>query len=509
MPEPHTQSQAPETPRILRNWKVEEQLSAIRELAGAKKSDAFKRFFWVTMTRAECGGEVRFQASAKTADTPEDDGHRTYYLANIVMQGGGVLGLAHAGFVTGLELAGIRFAGIGGTSAGSILAMLMTAIRGKDITNTTYRDAAHLLDTIPMASFIDGPTPVRFLIKQALRRRNVLSPRHWPGLLAAGRQLVANRGLNSGAAFQHWLEETLRNYHMHTMGELDETLQHVHETLRCMPDHLDKILKANRDQLQEPGLISDSAINRPDMLLKIMATSVPTGVKFEFPSDLVYLAEDYQSVSPAMLVRASMSIPFFFHPIFFRTNPVNWSVPNRRFNENADGVENGKGFVERCLQDLVSDEKYRELADLEEIGFLDGGLFSNLPADAFQRSMPDIPTITVPLVRHERPSKITREKSLRGLVKHSLTTAAVIRLQRDRDAIIQRDKEQLGFNTLQDIGKKGGAANFIERSFPVKRQTIDTGQHNWLNFNMSDEEKADLFLIGLNRAREFLESFND
>ncbi len=43
--------------------------------------------------------------------------------------GGGLLGIAHVGFVYILEEAGMRFRGIGGTSAGAINAMLIAALR--------------------------------------------------------------------------------------------------------------------------------------------------------------------------------------------------------------------------------------------------------------------------------------------------------------------------------------------------------------------------------------------
>jgi len=46
---------------------------------------------------------------------------------DIVMEGGGVLGVALIGYLYTLEEAGIRFGSIGGTSAGSIAAMLLAA----------------------------------------------------------------------------------------------------------------------------------------------------------------------------------------------------------------------------------------------------------------------------------------------------------------------------------------------------------------------------------------------
>ena len=43
--------------------------------------------------------------------------------------GGGVLGIAHIGFIRMLELAGVRFLGVGGASAGAINAVLVAAGR--------------------------------------------------------------------------------------------------------------------------------------------------------------------------------------------------------------------------------------------------------------------------------------------------------------------------------------------------------------------------------------------
>jgi NTE family protein len=47
---------------------------------------------------------------------------------DLVMEGGGMLGIALVGYTWALEQAGIRFLGIGGTSAGSINALLLAAL---------------------------------------------------------------------------------------------------------------------------------------------------------------------------------------------------------------------------------------------------------------------------------------------------------------------------------------------------------------------------------------------
>ena len=47
---------------------------------------------------------------------------------DLVMEGGGMLGIALVGYTYVLEQVGIRFLGIGGTSAGSINALLVAAL---------------------------------------------------------------------------------------------------------------------------------------------------------------------------------------------------------------------------------------------------------------------------------------------------------------------------------------------------------------------------------------------
>lgn len=53
--------------------------------------------------------------------------------------GGGVLGIAHVGFVAALEEAGVRFMGLGGTSAGAINAAMIAAVRDR-LDDTSWVD---------------------------------------------------------------------------------------------------------------------------------------------------------------------------------------------------------------------------------------------------------------------------------------------------------------------------------------------------------------------------------
>ena len=63
--------------------------------------------------KAACKGK-------KFSDIIDSDGHQ---YVDLVMEGGGVLGIALVGYTYVLEQMGIRFLGIGGTSAGAINVM--------------------------------------------------------------------------------------------------------------------------------------------------------------------------------------------------------------------------------------------------------------------------------------------------------------------------------------------------------------------------------------------------
>jgi predicted acylesterase/phospholipase RssA len=54
-------------------------------------------------------------------------------LTHLVLQGGGTLGIAHLGFLYGLEQAGVRFVGTAGTSAGAIVALMLAAAEAEPV----------------------------------------------------------------------------------------------------------------------------------------------------------------------------------------------------------------------------------------------------------------------------------------------------------------------------------------------------------------------------------------
>lgn len=288
------------------------------------------------------------------------------------------------------------------------MAMGIAAIRGQDVTRETYRRLVEIADAVPMDSFIDGPRPVRVLIKRALQGAALVAPHHWPGILAALRRLRDRRGLNHGSAFEQWFEAILQEEDCGTTGALYDSLQTVWadlEDLRQMyvdgPGQ-DPVLASPIDG--NPAL----ALHPGSALLQLITMAMPVGIKFKLPQDLHYLSPEYQQSSPARLVRTSMSIPAFFEPVVMKTNPQTWPLR-----------------VQTEVADLVSVPQAESFQALKELLFLDGGMMSNLPSDSFRDLMPDVPTVVVPLVHGGAAKPITRRKRLADLVGDAVAATAL------------------------------------------------------------------------------------
>jgi NTE family protein len=420
-------------------------LSDIRE--GARKnSAALKRRFPIWP-------QHNGQGTGRSSRPNADPGAR-YRLANVVLQGGGVLGLAHAGFVAGLEVAGFRFAGIAGASAGAIVAMGMAAIRGSDMLRETHREIAQIIGAMPMDSFVDGPAGIRRLVKQFAQGRLERGPANWlAGLSALGR-ILWRRGINPGDAFERWLQRVLDSHGMRSVAELQSTQEELSKQLKRM------------------GVLKSGAGGRG--ILQITAACVPAGVKFHFPDDVRFLTPSVRNRSPAALVRASMSIPLFFEPTFFRVDRLEFPA-----------------LIENRLGHFIGQKALRELQDLEEVAFLDGGIFSNLPLDAFDDILPDVPTIVAPLVTAPSPKPFLRRTRLRSLAADIGAVAFMVRNQRDHDAYARMRRARVTRGRRRSAGE-------------VIMCAIDVGESDWLNFAMQGSEQKRLFRCGLERAAKFV-----
>ncbi len=448
----------------------------IKDLLKARATgtvSGFEKFFWMRAKPSD--DRVRFGASIRSDPSPDDG----YWICNLVLKGGGTLGLAHAGFVSALESANIRFAGLAGASAGSIVALGIAAARGGDLLKSTTADIVDVTASAPLDWFIDGPRPIRMLIKHYLLGRRMASPSVWIGLFRSWQRLLSKRGLNQGNNFELWLQSVMDRFDVSTLDKLSDCLLEIRDTLFEANSDLGNAL--NNKLITYDGAPKDKREQAAE-LLRLMSSAMPIGMKFDLPSQMKYLNHDPATTSPAKLARMSMAIPAFFDPVEMPINSAIW--------QNAD-------FLDHLAQ-LLPQGQANEFRALDRLTFLDGGMFANLPSDAFARNLCDIPTLVVPLVDRVETKRFMRKRRMRALIGDALACGQAMRFQRDLDAYLQRADHAEAFNTKNENQP-------IPRTFPMQISPIATGDAHWLNFVMTTTEKQDLFLAGVKAARQFIE----
>jgi NTE family protein len=398
-------------------------------------------------------------------------------VANIVFQGGGVLGIAHLGFLRGLEEAGIRAAGVAGTSAGAIVALLIAAAR-QDVSSPVAEELMPLLWSMPAKSFIDGPHRIRRLIKFLLRRGALVNAEMIVPIIASVRRVLRTYGLNTGNAFEGWLSSTLaREFSVSTYEDLGTRL---HATYRDLSVRLSWNCA--------PSSAPDPIV--PTQMLRVVATglpqaSVPTslGLKFVFPRDLELFSSRHEHGSPASIARASMSVPLFFEPLVLDLDSAEWAK-----------------HVEDRFGEFFGDQVITDLSSATSVAFLDGGLLSNFPIDAFLYDdvgiLQSLPTIGVTLSGQQRERQRPPKGSLSAFAHQLSVVVDGMRHVRDRDAM---DLARLLGQGARD---KENATKPLRS--PVAIALLDVGSHNWLNFQLDESEMADLFVRGVVGAARFL-----
>jgi NTE family protein len=371
-------------------------------------------------------------ASKFMSDLVDDEGNQ---YVDFVMEGGGVLGIALTGYTYVLEQAGIRFLGVGGTSAGSINALMIAAL-GTPNEAKSERLVSALAD-MPMESFIDGDGDARDFSRAILEKAGMAK------LLWKAMQVVDNLkqdlGLNPGDKFLEWLTGALQSIGIRTYADLLQRLRTTPRGLR------------RRDG--EP-LTDSQRYGR----LAMIAADVTTETKVELPKMAHLYWSDPAGMNPACFARASMSIPLFFKPFRVCDCPQDETL-------RADW-DKLAGYLGECPK---------------EVFFVDGGIMSNFPINLFHQPhrVPSAPTFGAKIgIDRSKPVAITKPAQLVGCIfdaaRHTL----------DYDFILKNpDYRHL-----------------------VKM--IDTGEHNWLNFSMSNDDKLDLFAIGAEAAAQFLDAFD-
>lgn len=386
--------------------------------------------------------ELQALRTQRVSDILDAEGNQ---YVDLVMEGGGVLGLSLVGYTYGLEAAGIRFRSVAGTSAGAINALLVQALGSPSDAKSNKMIEA--VANMPMASFQDGSK----LSRKATEAW--LAGKHWlwkySVSLAILRPLLKRLGLNPGVAFHEWLKDMLAANQVDTWQKLKAQMNTPVAGL-----HFDPV--ALPEDIPQPPATFDPQAWQPS--LSVVTAELSSTSRIVLPErDGALFYDDINAANPADFARASMSVPLFFYP-FKITLPTTDSVVNAWQN---------MGFKKKSMPHTAV--------------FVDGGLISNFPISLFHTTnkVPKMPTFG---------AKLGIEEYVAG----------------DIDGI----KPYLG--SLIGAMRHDADKEFIRKNPDYNQlvQDIDTGEHHWLNFSLSDEAKLDLFKRGLQASLTFLSKFN-
>ena len=429
---------------------------------------------------------------------------------DLVMEGGGVLGFALVGYTYLLEEMGIRFVGLGGTSAGSINALLLASLD-----KFTAKKSEKVLDIIDKKSFfdfVDGGWLVKKLINFIIKLNKTGNKKikigiinssiicfisffvfmflKWPNpwltlgiftlilLIFTYFYLKVRRllGINPGNNFEYWLEDVLKVKGLNPINSINDIERNFYDS---------KIEIYNI----EKNIPISYCVNKK---LAIISSEVITESKIQLPFMSKLFFNNPDCVHPSKFVRMSMSIPFFFKPVRLTNLP------------NSD-------YVKRCWWDWAgygrSNDQHRD--DVEnsmvkyptELMFEDGGIISNFPIDCFHTTNKFISSYNC---------DGSRRKPIETYTPSMPTFGVKLGIDRCTPKIVYSPLNLGGqiFNTSRHLHDYEFLISHPDYRMLVSYIRTDETKVNWLDFNMNDEDKKKLFLAGMQTAYEFLMKFN-
>lgn len=363
---------------------------------------------------------------------------------DLVMEGGGVLGLALVGYIYILEKMNIRFMGLGGTSAGSILTLLLGCGKLNEAKSEWILEKVNEIKFEKFLDFHDGDDDGAKLmslidkrIKKSKKIINILR------LIDNFRDANKKKGLVKGDEFKAWLKRTINEKGIKTLQDLED--------IRAIEP---EGLKKRKEAIESDEFVFDEKCQK----IAILSTDITTESKIEFPRLAKLYWKDYKSINPAEFVRASMSIPILFNPY------------------QVTDIIHGKDLREEWLKETGYAGNVPET-----VYFVDGGIISNFPINIFHKrnGIPTRPTFGAML--GDDRDEINEIDSLYKLV---LATFSSARHSLDNDYIMNNED----YNKIVTY--------------------INTKRFNWLNFRMDEKEKVELFVEGAKAAGDFLKKFD-
>ncbi len=375
------------------------------------------------------------ETGKRFSDIEDKDGNQ---YVDLVQEGGGVLGIALVGYTYVLENAGIRFFSLAGTSAGAINTMMVAAL-GK-IEEVKSEKILEIISNKSFFDFVDGSTASKKVIRKALSDEGGIGwTLVWYGIRIF-KILKDKLGLNPGNDFKDWITGELAKVGIKTLEDLQKLRSELPEGFHFVGD----------------GSEVKDVIPR----LAVITSDITTHTKVVFPDMAGLYWKDAEKVSPADLVRASMSIPFFFEPFQVQGLPNAGNSQDQNWIDQASYV----GEVPRSVK------------------FVDGGMLSNFPINVFHRAdggVPRMPTFGARLSTYRQTYSKTDK-----LTGFSGAMVSTMRQIHELDFLLKNPDYRLLICRIKADEK-----------------------FNWLNFFMKDEEQVALFNLGAQKAIEFLEGF--
>ncbi len=363
---------------------------------------------------------------------------------DLVQEGGGVLGIALVGYTYVLEEAGIRFFSLAGTSAGAINTLIMAGIG--PINERKSDQILEVLSSQNLFDFVDGDPTLKKIVQQGIDG-TPFKKLKWKllwNIKKLKKALLEDLGLNPGVQFENWIDQILKNSDAH--------IKTIGELINLR----------QKDNFPNGLIFNGQPIKDEKADVHIITSDITTQSKVRFPEmSLIYWGENYKEISAAKIVRASMSVPLFFRPFEIKNIPNAGQMANAQWKKLT-------GYTGPIP---------------ETVKFVDGGMISNFPINVFHRSdggVPRKPTFGVKLSAYR--NEFSEVDDIGSFIGSMVST---MRHDGDNEFLINNpDYQKL--------------ICFIDADKTFK----------WLNFNMSPERQQKLFLLGAQKAIDFLENFD-
>jgi NTE family protein len=365
---------------------------------------------------------------------------------DLVQEGGGVLGIGLVGYTYVLENAGIRFFSLAGTSAGAINTLMLATLG--EIQDPKSEAILQVLSRKNLFDLVDGDPSIKKLIQKFVRKESGKTFLLLLNILKIKRIVQTKLGVNPGNNFTEWIAHELDKVNVKTVGDLN----------------------ALRKKLPK-GLahIGGQDLSNAQAKLAIITSDITTHTKVEFPKMAELYWKEPDKVKPSELVRASMSIPFFFEPFEVRNIPNDEKDPRLPENKNYKQLWDDHASYTGPIPPVVK--------------FVDGGMLSNFPINVFHRTdgqPPTRPTFGVRLSTY-RDNFV----DVKNLMSFSGAMISTMRQIHDYD-FLMRNPDYRALICRIDADK----------------------DFNWLDFEMPQQDRIKLFIQGALKAIEFLECFD-